>query len=186
MKWQTLTLGFFATTGLASPINTEARDVAAQNLYSLRLSSSTRSLDGKYLGVNGTLVGVYKKSTALRFYPVTNKETSMVELHTYPVGVVDHALALIGSESQGLLDLSDVVNPDSFTTPKGTKCDWKSFHLASSGDSVNTLTYGGAGKNGRWVAFPSGNGAEWTVKWKDSNAMTLQTYMPVAIVYEAV
>ncbi|KAK3694708.1 hypothetical protein B0T22DRAFT_533703 [Podospora appendiculata] len=187
MKWQALALSVLASTGLASPINPEARDTAAQKVYTLRLSSKEPSLDGQYLGVNGTLVGVFKAASVVRFYTVPNAKTGNVELHTYPVGVVDHALALVGSESHGLLDFSDVVNPASTTFPTGTKCDYTSFRL-SAGEQVaadNTLVYAGA-SNGRWVVFPTGNGAEWSVKWKASSALTIQNYQLVDVVYEPI
>ncbi|KAK3329571.1 hypothetical protein B0H66DRAFT_526955 [Apodospora peruviana] len=184
MKWQTFTLSLFASAGLASPVALDA----SPKVYALRLSSQTQSLNGKYLGVNGTLVGVYKNSpSVLRFYPVPSADdkkadAGLVELHTYPSGAVDHALALVGAESHGLMDLTDVVNPAASNFPKGTKCDWTSFSLNKN---KNSVAY--AGGSGKWVAFPSGTaGGEWSVKWKSSTAMTIETYMPVDVVYEEV
>jgi len=181
MKWQTLALSFLASTGLASPIAADAKPGA---VYALRLVSNYKSLDGKYLGVDGSLVGIYKRASALRFTPTTNPKTGLVELHTFPHGAVDQALALVGSESQGLLDLTNVANPASASFPKGTKCDWTSFHLADTKAGA-TVTY--AAESGGWVAFPAASGAgEWSVKWKDPEAITIQNFMPVKVVYEPV
>ncbi|KAK3393636.1 hypothetical protein B0H63DRAFT_458687 [Podospora didyma] len=172
MKWSALAVSLFAASGLASPM------FADLDVYTLRLSSTTKSLNGKYLGVNGTLVGVYKETSVVKFIAVPSSEKpSFVELHTYPIGKVDRALALVGK--QGLLDFTDVTEPSSVTVPKGTTCDWTSFSLGEK-----TLKYGGS-KAGGWVAFPTGKDAtEWSVKWKDASAITIQNYMPVDVVYE--
>ncbi|KAK0734396.1 hypothetical protein B0T26DRAFT_68504 [Lasiosphaeria miniovina] len=177
MKWQALALSFLATTGLASPI------FGQPEIYTLRLSSRNKALDGQYLGVNGALVGVFKDSSVVRFIPVPSGSSSnLVELHTYPVGKEERALALVGK--QGLLDFSDVVNPAASNFPKGTTCDWTAFRLGSS-TAKKTVVY--AGKAGGWVAFPTGpDGSDWSVKWKDSSAITIENYMTVDVVYEAV
>ena len=113
-------------------------------------------------------MGVYNDSPAvLHFYPVPSKEgrggAGLYELHRYPVGIVDHALALVGAEARGLMDLTDVPNPAVTKFPTGTKCDWDSFSLDAKDKTVD---YAGS-SGGRWVAFPSGTGGEWSVKWKD-------------------
>ncbi|KAK4217669.1 hypothetical protein QBC37DRAFT_479579 [Rhypophila decipiens] len=180
MKWQTLALTFLTSTGLASPIT--QRDPA--KVYALRLVSKTPSLNGKYLGAKGQAVGVYKDpAQAVKFFPVPSTE-GLYELHRYPsVGQDEqHALALVGAESHGLLDLADLVNPAATEFPKGTKVDWNSFTLDKESKSVE---YAGAA-GGRWAAFPSGNNGEWSVKWKDPSAITIDVYMPVTVVYEEV
>ncbi|KAM7195100.1 hypothetical protein V8F20_007650 [Naviculisporaceae sp. PSN 640] len=181
MKWQTLALAFLTSTGLASPII--QRD--APKVYALRLVSKTPSLDGKYLGTDGTLLGVYKGSpSVVKFYPVPGPSTGLFELHrTTTTGEQDvHNIALVGAETGGLLDLADVKNPAATTFPKGTKVDWNSFSLDKE---TNSVVYAGA-PGGRWVAFPSGNNGEWSVKWKSASAITIQVYMPVDVVYEEV
>ena len=96
--------------------------------------------------------------------PSGTGQKGMYELHTYPVGVVDHALGLVGNNG-GLLQLTDVTMPASTTFPVGTTCDWTSFSLGGSRDpdtEGDTLQYNGA--KGKWVAFPGASGT-WKVTW---------------------
>lgn len=54
------------------------------------------------------------------------------ELHTYPIGIVDHALALNRTGiSTGLMYLKDIASPNATRTngPEGSRVDWKSFTL---------------------------------------------------------
>ncbi len=98
------------------------------------------------------------------------KNDSLVELHTYPVGIVDHALGLVGAEQTGLLNFQDVTNPAATSVPVGTTLDWTSFKLAqapaTADKPANTVTYARDSQGGKWVAFPAGSNA-WSVKWKD-------------------
>ncbi|KAK3341122.1 hypothetical protein B0T25DRAFT_331602 [Lasiosphaeria hispida] len=187
MKW-TFALGLFTATTLASPALIPGG--GGLNVYKLRLSSRTKSLDGQYLGVNGSTVGVFKSTssaTPVQFYPVTDRKTGLVELHTYPIGAVDEILALVGTN--GLLTFSNVADPAKAAFPRGTTCDWKSFRLAGGnptgpGRPSNALAY--AGSNGSWTAFPSGNKGDWSVKWKGADTFTTADNMPIEVVYEPV
>ena len=103
------------------------------------------------------------------------------ELHQYPVGIIDHALALVGPAKASLRSLSDLTNPGAAASAgsTGPAADWTSFTLtrgslsagASAGgaDRATTpqapqLSY--AQKGGKWLALPKG-GNDWTVSWYD-------------------
>lgn len=129
--------------------------------------NSDKSLDGKYLGSFNNTIGVFNDAMAVQFYTVNGGKPGHVELHTYPIGIVDHALALRGAGEQ--LDFLNVVNPATIPVPAGEIYDWTSFSLAAdpedAGKPANCLDYA-AGEDGRWVAVPSGNEGEWSVKWQ--------------------
>lgn len=90
-----------------------------------------------------------------------------VELHTYPIGIVDHVLALRGAGAQ--LDFVDVLNPGTTIGPSDDIYDWTSFSLSAEPEDPdkppNCLEYV-SDKEGRWVAIPDGNQDEWSVKWQ--------------------
>ncbi|KXX73574.1 hypothetical protein MMYC01_205816 [Madurella mycetomatis] len=176
MKFQALALALFASTGLSIPI---AQDDLPP-VYTLRLSSRVESLDGAYITANGTLLGVYSRSTApVQFTPVVNPETGLAELRTYPEG--SNALALIGSND--LLDFASLEDPAGVNVPDGTTVDWTSFKLDEGAqEEGNVLEY--VKGEGVWVAFPRGNEGDWSVKWKGVEAWTTTDYMPVKVVYE--
>ncbi len=111
----------------------------------------------------------------MRVFPITDKKTGLAELHTYPIGIVDQILVLVGAN--GLLDLSQLISPQLPTKGNETTYDWKSFRLAggnpsSPGRPTNSLSYAGAG--GDWAAFPSyseGKGnKDWSVKWRSGKS----------------
>ena len=110
-------------------------------------------------------MGVFHTQQPVKVYTVPSGtgQKGLYELHTYPIGIVDHALGLVGNG--GLLQLTDVAQPASTTFPVGTTCDWTSFSLGGSRDpdiKGDTLQYNGA--RGKWVAFP-GAGGSWKVTW---------------------
>ncbi|EON96892.1 hypothetical protein UCRPA7_7698 [Phaeoacremonium minimum UCRPA7] len=179
MKW--LSLALFASAAVASPV--APRDDLT--VYSLKVSSRTAGLDGSYLACNGSTVGVYQAKQPVKVYTVPSGtgQKGMYELHTYPVGVVDHALGLVGNNG-GLLQLTDVTMPASTTFPVGTTCDWTSFSLGGSRDpdtEGDTLQYNGA--KGKWVAFPGASGT-WKVTWLTGSAIVVQDYIPIDVVLE--
>ncbi|KAK4193300.1 hypothetical protein QBC35DRAFT_458356 [Podospora australis] len=183
MKFQALFLAALVSTGLAAPTPETAPKFAP--VYTLRLSSRTATLDGKYLSTSNSTLGIFSKpSSSVKFYAVKNPQTGLSELHTYPRSASDNTLALVGTN--GLLDLSSLPNPAQVTVPKGTVVDWQSFHLSEADEEAGALGYA-AGKEGSWVAFPATSGkGEWTVKWKEGSAITIQNYIPVKVVYELV
>ncbi|KAK4040058.1 hypothetical protein C8A01DRAFT_35930 [Parachaetomium inaequale] len=198
MRFQALTLSLLASAGLATPVR---RDVS-HAVYTLRLTSSVKSLDGLYLTAtpspgsnsNTTTLGVYTSPSSpstptIKFYPVHNPSTNLNELRT--TGPTDSStLAVVGAN--GLLDFASVADPAAVELPEGTTCDWTSFLLLDDKGKGAAVKYAGGGADeGRWVAFPvdgvskEGNGG-WSVKWKDASAWTTTDYMPVQVVYELV
>ncbi|KAK4170319.1 hypothetical protein QBC43DRAFT_197654 [Cladorrhinum sp. PSN259] len=183
MKFTTVLFTFLATTGLASPIPDAKPKFVS--LYSLKLSSRSKNLDGKYLQVIGNTVGVTTSAptSEVRFYPIRNPESGLWELRQSPA-TTTQTLALVGAN--GLLELASLPNPAAVNVPTGTTLEWKGFDLAD-GAETETGALGYAGKTGGWVAFPEGkDGQQWTVKWKDASAITVQNYQTVKLVYEKV
>lgn len=190
MKW-TLALTLFTAAASATPIIPilPSDDV---KVYTLRLQSRLKQLDGQTLGTRRGTIGLYRApdAEAIRFFPVTDKKTGLVELHRYPIErsggkETSQILALVGTN--GLLTLSNVANPAAATFPTGTTCDWRSFKLAGGNPSApgrpaNALNYAGA--SGSWVAFPDTAPGDFTVKWKGANAFTTANDLPVDVVYE--
>ncbi|KAI1361656.1 hypothetical protein F5Y08DRAFT_12245 [Xylaria arbuscula] len=167
MKWTIaiLSLGFIASS-IAAP--TDGLD-----LFKLKVASDVKDIDGLYLSSNASTIGVYEgdEDSAIRVYKTSSTKAGCSQLHTYPIGIVDHALALVGSN--GLMTLTDMVNP---AGAKPEDAEWDAFRV-----SDGKLTNDG---EGRWVAFP---GAEdsWSLKWTDGSAFMTADYMPVEIVMEA-
>ncbi|KAI0430529.1 hypothetical protein F5Y09DRAFT_226905 [Xylaria sp. FL1042] len=169
MKWITalLSLGFIASNVKAAP--TDGLD-----LFKLKVSSSVSELNDRYLASNASALGVYDGDISpIRVYQTGSKKAGCSQLHTYPVGIVDHALALVGSD--GLMTLTDMVNPSGAKPADGQVMEWDTFRVSDS-----KLTNDG---QGRWVAFP-GVKDSWSVKWTDGSVFMPAMYMPIEIVME--
>ncbi|KAI0969645.1 hypothetical protein F4678DRAFT_166740 [Xylaria arbuscula] len=171
MKWITaiLSLGFIAG-------HVEAAPTDGLDLFKLKVSSSVKALDDRYLSANASTLGLYDGDhiSPIRVYQTSSKKAGCSQLHTYPVGVVDHALALVGSD--GLMALTDMVNPSGAKPADGQVTEWDTFRI-----SDDRLTNDG---QGRWVAFP-GARSSWSVKWTDGSVFMPADYMPVEIVMES-
>ncbi|KAI0442685.1 hypothetical protein F4803DRAFT_351254 [Xylaria telfairii] len=171
MKWAAviLSLGYIAT-------NVQAAPAAGLELFKLKVASSIKDLDGHYLASNASTLGIYRNDdvSAVRVYQTSSEKQGCSQLHTYPVGIVDHALGLVGSN--GLMTLTDMVNPSGAKPANGLITQWDSFRISNS-----KLTNDGAGS---WVVFPTTKDS-WTVKWTDGSAFMTTDYMPVEIVMEA-
>ncbi|KAF2971617.1 hypothetical protein GQX73_g1971 [Xylaria multiplex] len=170
MKWLTavLSLGFIASNIQAAP--TEGLD-----LFKLKVVSSANDVDGQYLSSNASTLGLYDGDdfSPVRVYATSSKKAGCIQLHTYPVGIVDHAIALVGSG--GLMTLTDMVNPSGAKPADGLVTEWDSFRVSDT-----KLTNDG---KGTWVAFPAAKNS-WSVKWTDGSAFMTTDYMPVEIVME--
>ncbi|KAJ8129338.1 hypothetical protein O1611_g4293 [Lasiodiplodia mahajangana] len=171
MKWFTaiLSLGFIASNVQAAP--TDGLD-----LFTLKVVSSVKEIDGRYLAMNASILGVYERDdvSPVRVYQTGSEKKGCTELHTYPVGIVDHALGLVGSN--GLMTLTDMVNPEGTKPGDGLVAEWDAFRVSDS-----RLTNDG---QGTWVAFPTAK-RSWSVKWADGSAFMTTDYMPVEIVMES-
>ena len=92
-------------------------------------------------------------------YTLTN-DKGLMELHTYPVGIVDHALGLEGPP--GLLTFVEMINPKGEKGDDGIVRTWDTFRLTDDEKLVND-------GDGKWYAFPTGEDG-WIVKWYDSKS----------------
>ncbi|TRX89034.1 hypothetical protein FHL15_010053 [Xylaria flabelliformis] len=171
MKWVAviLSLGSIASVAQAAP-------AAGLDLFKLKISSSMKELDGHYLASNASTLGIYRDDaiSPIRVYQTSSEKKGCSQLHTYPVGIVDHALGLVGSD--GLMTLTDMVNPSGAKPADGLVMEWDSFRVADG-----KLTNDG---DGSWVIFPATKNS-WTVKWTDGSAFMTTDYMPAEIVMEA-
>ncbi|KAI1348541.1 hypothetical protein F5Y01DRAFT_306734 [Xylaria sp. FL0043] len=169
MKWTTaiLSLGFIAS-------NVEAAPTDGLDLFKLKVTSSVPELDGRYLSSNASTLGVYGDDISpIRVYQTESKKEGCSQLHTYPIGIVDHALALVGTD--GLMSLTDMVNPSGAKPADGQVMLWDTFQVANG-----RLTNDG---QGRWVAFPGAQDS-WSVKWTDGSVFMPADYMPVELMME--
>ncbi|KAI1128341.1 hypothetical protein F5Y10DRAFT_265252 [Nemania abortiva] len=171
MKWATaiFSLGFVASNVQAAPMD-------GLDLFKLKISSNVPEIDGHYLAMNASTLGIYEgdDTSAVRVYQSSSEKKGCTELHTYPVGIVDHALGLVGSN--GLMTLTDMVNPAGTKPGDGVEALWDAFRVSNS-----RLTNDG---KGTWVAFPTGT-TSWSVKWADGSAFMTTDYMPVEIMMES-
>ncbi|KAI1373193.1 hypothetical protein F4677DRAFT_430522 [Hypoxylon crocopeplum] len=174
MKWSInlLPLGLLAAFATAAPVAERQLD-----LYQLQISCpANKNVDGRFLSMNNATLGVYDGDdvSALRVYPINSQKEGCNELHTYPVGIVDHSIGLVGEP--GLLTLVDMVNPHSVQPGEGTVAMWDTFRITDGKVSNNA--------DGQWLAFP-GPGNSWTVKWSDGSAMITADSMVVDVMYKS-
>ncbi|CAK7228427.1 hypothetical protein SBRCBS47491_006901 [Sporothrix bragantina] len=131
------------------------------------------------------------------------------ELHTYPIGIIDHALGLNGSSTDGLRYLVDVVGPNRTSAGNaggagGSSPDCQSFTLGrfDSGDNstseatidkriapplpLYTFSYDGASHgtgHSSWLLMQDGSNT-FAAAWYDGYSVITQNYRRVDIVYE--
>lgn len=120
-------------------------------------SPANKNIDGRFISLKNNTMGIFDADdvTPVQVYPVESDKEGCNELHTYPVGIVDHSIGLMGPP--GLLTLVDITNP-TIQPGEGTVVQWDTFRI-SDGKLTNNI-------DGQWLAFPTqGNG--WKVKWTD-------------------
>lgn len=107
-------------------------------------------------------MGVFDEATVdpVRVYATESERNGCSELHTYPVGIVDHSIGLVGQPS--LLTLVDMVNPREAEPNVGDVTLFNTFRL-TDGKLTNDI-------EGQWMAFP-GSGNSWKVKWSDRKSV---------------
>jgi hypothetical protein len=118
-------------------------------------SNADPDLDGQLVKVDGSVLGVFENSdnSPVQVYTIENPDDAeLSSLHTWPIGIIDHALGLVGSD--GFYNLQDIVNPK----PTDSDSHWQTFKLGSDGLVTNDLP-------GVWRVYPGGNG--WELKWVD-------------------
>ncbi|CAJ2504718.1 Uu.00g121120.m01.CDS01 [Anthostomella pinea] len=175
MKWVTnaLSLGLVATSVLAAPLDNR-QDDGGLDLYQLQVTSKNKQIDGRYLALNGSDLGLYDGDDTgpIKVYQTDSKKEGCKELHTYPIGIVDHSLGLVGPPA--LLTFVDMVNPDGADPGNGAVAMWDTFRV-EDGKVTNDA-------EGQWLAFPDVK-KSWKVKWSDGSSPTIDDYMPVEVAY---
>lgn len=121
-------------------------------------SPANKNVDGRFLSLKNNTLGVFDGDdfSPVQVYPVESDKEGCSELHTYPVGIVDHSIGLMGPP--GLLTLVDMTNPRTVQPGEGTVAQWDTFRI-SDGKLGNDV-------DGQWLAFPT-QGNSWTLKWSD-------------------
>ncbi|CAM1503043.1 Fc.00g078190.m01.CDS01 [Cosmosporella sp. VM-42] len=187
MKWSTiLSASSLVGSVLSGPV--KKRD---EPLYRLRISTDFQDLNGKYLSTEANQVGVFSsgdKSAATKIYTnqhEADENTDTISLHTTPIGIVDHALGLVGSD--GYLEFRDLTQPAVQSKAQDTKdtYSWDDFRLGRGGKE-NQLVWGKDKVKPGWIATPSDG--DYTVKFfsNDGDSFTTQDYIPVKIILEPV
>lgn len=193
MKWlPSFVVALVASVASAAPV-TQSDDLLP--IYKLKISARLSTfLDGKYLSVRDNKVGVWNGNEPVNFYTAPSpSQSGLVELHTWPIGIVDSVLGLVGSG--GLTTLTEISSPETVTYPVGTSADWKSWALIEGAPGTggaarrvsaakNLLDYAGS-RTGRWAAFPRANN-EWVVTWLEGTTYVPENYMIVDVTYEPV
>ena len=109
---------------------------------------------------------------ALRFYPVVNAQTGQYEFHTYPIGIIDHVIGLVGEPDSGFYGLRDIVPPANGRIVAGGDniVSWTEFTLTAPAgakdDSEMAVSFVNATAS-KWYAFPRGAPQNWEVNWWD-------------------
>ncbi|KAI0018004.1 hypothetical protein F4780DRAFT_563585 [Xylariomycetidae sp. FL0641] len=175
---QLFSLGLAATSALATPLSTRQDD--GLDLFQLQISSPSMELDGRFLAMSGNELGIFEgdDTSPVRVYQTDGQKAGCKELHTYPVGFVDHSLGLVGdSETPGFLQFVDLVNPGGKPTDDSVAL-WDTFRVSDDGRLTND-------GEGSWLAFPGEDEGAWTVRWSDGSAMMTQNYLPIEVMYKS-
>ncbi|OTB00509.1 hypothetical protein M426DRAFT_236256 [Hypoxylon sp. CI-4A] len=138
---------------------------------------ANQKIDGRFLALQNNTLGLYNGDdvSPVQVYTVDSEKAGCNELHTYPVGIVDHSIGLVGTP--GLLDLVDMINPHTIEPGEGTVAQWDTFRL-TDGKLANDEV-------GQWLAFPGPNDS-WKVKWSDGSAVITADFMVVDVLYKSV
>ncbi|KAI1104986.1 hypothetical protein F4804DRAFT_305643 [Jackrogersella minutella] len=173
MKWPVnlLSLGLLGAFASATPI------VGRQlNLYQLQISCpANKNVDGRFIAMKNNTLGVFDgdDTAPIKVYTTESEKAGCSELHTYPVGIIDHSVGLLGPP--GLLNLVDMINPHTINPGEGDVAQWDTFRL-TEGKLKNDV-------EGQWLAFPAASGDSWNVKWSDGSAVITADSMVVDVVY---
>ncbi|KAG7108811.1 hypothetical protein HYQ44_012175 [Verticillium longisporum] len=183
MKWTSaIPLALLSALSTASPLPQEEPDSydtpSDLTIYNLKIDApSVPDLHNKLLSKSTDQVGLFPNAPALEFY-LTTRPQEATTLATYPIGIVHEALVLTGTNS--LYDLK-TTQPDLVEVTPGTTFSVNEFTLDEPSGQVS---WRGA-KDSAWVAFPSSADPEgFEIKWKNPDAITIQNFFPVRIVYQ--
>ncbi|KAI2617839.1 hypothetical protein GGR54DRAFT_640923 [Hypoxylon sp. NC1633] len=170
MKWSVnlLPLGLLAAFATASPVAKRQLD-----LYQLQISCpANKNVDGRFLSMKNSTLGLFEGDdvSPVQVYPTNSEKEGCSELHTYPIGIIDHSIGLVGEPS--LLTLVDMINPNTVDPGDGNVAMWDTFRMADGKVSNNI--------DGQWLAFP-GSGDSWQVKWSDGSDAITADFMVVDV-----
>lgn len=139
-------------------------------------NSELDDLNGKYLSTKDNKVGIYNGGTragATQVYTGSSAGAcpNSVNLHTWPIGIVDHALGLVGSD--GYLDFVDLTAPAGRRENSTATYSWDEFQLTEGGDPGSQIVWkpGKTVKPG-WVAFPGAEVGDWVIRYYDNDGKT--------------
>ncbi|KAI0601008.1 hypothetical protein F4775DRAFT_589699 [Biscogniauxia sp. FL1348] len=177
MKWilNLLSIGLVATSVVAAPLERRQDGDGGIELFHLKITSNNPDLDGKYLAMNGEDLGIFAgdDTSPVKVYQTNSSKEGLKELHTYPVGIVDHSLGLKGPP--GLMTFVDMISPGTADPGEGQVATWDTFRM-----DEGKVTNNGEGE---WLAFPKQD-QSWQVKWSDGTSVITADYMTVEISYE--
>lgn len=132
--------------------------------------SETENLNGKYLSIKGDLVGFYDAGELDAAQHITVDGTDKMSLHPSPVGIIEHALGLTGSD--GWLDFKDLAQPGEESTADDETYSWSSFTLGDTDTGDFALQWGSSTATPGWVAVPVADGG-YKIKNFDSSSMSI-------------
>lgn len=126
------------------------------------------SIDGKWLRAESNVIGVYDnglEGNAIQVLLGDGENSEVVSLPTYPVGIVEHALGLVGKN--GYLEFQDLTQPSGHNTDDLDSTEtysWKEFALGEpDDDNLRELTWGVKDAIPGWIALPIGDN-QWKIK----------------------
>lgn len=115
-------------------------------------------MNGKLLTLRASEVGYYtgEGQSPLQVYKASSSKPGASALHTYPIGVVDHALGLDCSAGS-LCTIVDIMD-----TPgsKNDTVDLDSWTIGDNGEVSQA-------REGHWVAKPSSDPGSYDLRWWD-------------------
>ncbi|KAH7143870.1 hypothetical protein EDB81DRAFT_796684 [Dactylonectria macrodidyma] len=160
--------------------------------YRLKLKSDSVDLDGKYLRVHSKVVGIYGNALEGNGVQVTlnrhingDKNTTLWSLPTYPTGIVEHALGLVGRN--GYLEFQDLTQPSGRATELSNEevtYSWTDFTVGDPNkEGLRKLNYGANSSVPGWIALPIGRN-EWKIKHYDGGIMVIQNYLHIKVMLE--
>ncbi|KAH7002067.1 hypothetical protein EDB80DRAFT_70038 [Ilyonectria destructans] len=153
--------------------------------YRFKIKAEFDSIDGKWLRAKSNVIGVYDnglEGNAIQVLLGDGENSEVVSLPTYPVGIVEHALGLVGKN--GYLEFQDLTQPSGHNTDDLDSTEtysWKEFALGEpDDDNLRELTWGVKDAIPGWIALPIGDN-QWKIKNYDGDAVVIQNYVPVKI-----
>ncbi|KAH7159867.1 hypothetical protein B0J13DRAFT_539844 [Dactylonectria estremocensis] len=156
--------------------------------YRLKLKSEFKYLNGKYLGIQSKVLGVYdntlEEDNGVQV-TLNGNEKNLWSLPVYPVGIVEHALGLVGSK--GYLEFRVLTQPSGrvaeLSDEKATYA-WTEFHVGQeNGEGLRELTYGALRSTPGWIAAPVGLN-QWKIKHYNEGVVVIHNFVPVKVMLE--